>query len=484
MARLLADALASLDAPPHVIGDVDGIHVRDLVFDHRRAAPGVVFACVRGSHTDGHDFAVAAVAAGSTVLLAERLVGGLDEAVVQVIVADTRRAMAPLSACIHGDPSHVLTVVGVTGTNGKTTTTSMLADVLTALGSPCRTVGTLTGGQTTPTTPEAPALQAMLAGFVASGVASAAVEVSSHALVRNRIDGTRFAVACFTNLTQDHLEEHGTMEAYFAAKVSLFTQHEVGHAVVWVEDTYGERLITLLPAELPRTLVRYGDATDVWLEADGSSFTWRGARLHVPTPGRHNVANALIVAEAARALGHDVDAISVAFDAVRRVDGRFERVDAGQPFAIFVDYAHTPDGVEAALSAARELAHIGRVLVVLGAGGDRDATKRTPMGEVAARLADEVWLTSDNPRSENPEIILDAIEAGAASHPGGAVIHRQADRRTAITQAVAAARKGDVVLIAGKGHETYQEVAGVRHPFDDRAVARAALATAGHQEST
>lgn len=299
------------------------------------------------------------------------------------------------------------------------------------------------------------------------------MEVSSHALDQHRVDGTRFRVAVFTNLSRDHLDHHGDMGAYFQAKARLFRPDLCDVAVLNLDDPHGRLLRDA--AEVPSTGYELADAQDLRLAADGSRFVWRGTPVHVPVAGRFNVANALAAATAAAELGVTPDQVAAGLASVPPVPGRFERVDAGQPFLAVVDYAHTPDGLEQLLVTARELAGAGRVLLVFGAGGDRDATKRPAMGEVAARLADVVIVTTDNPRHEDPDAIISEVHAGMED-PRDLTV--EPDRRTAIERAVRVAAPGDVLLVAGKGHETTQTVGDVASPFDDRVVLREALEVA------
>jgi UDP-N-acetylmuramoyl-L-alanyl-D-glutamate--2,6-diaminopimelate ligase len=434
--------------------------------------PGALFCCVRGSRADGHDLAPGALAAGAAALVVDHPLA-LDAP--QLIVADVRAALGPVAAAFWGHPSRDLDVVGVTGTAGKTTTTHLTAAVLSAAGQPCGVVGTLSGARTTP---EAPELQALLADHRRRGDAAVAMEVSSHGLDQHRVDAIRFAVAVFTNLSPEHLDYHGTMADYFAAKSRLFASEFTHRAVVCVDDDWGRRLLDALARRGELELHPYGlaDAADVELAPGGARFRWRGQDVALRLTGRFNVANALGAATAALALGLDPATIARGLAAAPPVPGRFEPVEAGQPFTVLVDYSHKPDALEQALRSARELvAAGGRLAVVFGAGGDRDAAKRPLMGEVAARLADRVVITSDNPRSEDPLAIIAAIEAGV---PPGSSVVIEPDRRRAIEAAVAAAGAGDVVLIAGKGHETTQTAGDRTVPFDDRVEARAALAHA------
>jgi UDP-N-acetylmuramoyl-L-alanyl-D-glutamate--2,6-diaminopimelate ligase len=465
---VLLDALLA-DAPDvrvrHRVGP-SAVIVRGVSHDSRSVRAGDLFCCLRGERADGHRFAPVAVEAGATAVLAER---PLDLAVAQVVVDDTRIAMAPLAAAFHGHPSAAMTVVGVTGTTGKTTTTHLLASIFEHAGMPCGVIGTLTGIHTTP---EAPELQATLAGFRAEGRRAVAMEVSSHALEQHRADATAFAVAVFTNLGRDHLDFHGTTERYFAAKARLFTPALAAHGVVNADDPYGRRLLTA--AAVPMTSYSMADAADVSVGPSSSTFTWRGRRVRLPLGGRFNVANALAAATAATVAGVAAADVVAGLAGAGAVPGRFEPVDAGQPFAVVVDFAHTPESLASVLDAAREVAGAGRVIVAFGCGGDRDPAKRPAMGEVAARLADVVVVTSDNPRAEDPAAIIAGVISGIPV-PSVARVRTEPDRRAAIALALSAAAAGDVVVIAGKGHETTQTFARTIVDFDDRAVARQLL---------
>jgi UDP-N-acetylmuramoyl-L-alanyl-D-glutamate--2,6-diaminopimelate ligase len=454
------------------------VEVTALAYDSRSVAPGTLFFCVHGFERDGHEFAPDAVERGACALVVERPLG---LGVPDVVVEDVRAAMAPAAARFHGDPTARLDVVGVTGTNGKTTTTFLVRAALEAGGRPCGLLGTVIsviGGaerEVVRTTPEAIDLQRSFAEMVEAGDRACAMEVSSHALELRRTDAIHWAVAVFTNLSRDHLDFHDTMEQYFLAKRRLF-QAGPGAAVVNVDDQYGRRLAGELPGA-----VTYGIESDAAYRAlavrsglDGSRLRVRmpdgELELRTPLPGRFNVANVLAALASARSLGVEPDAAARALAGAGRVPGRFEAVDEGQPFAVLVDYAHTPDSLQNVLRAARELAE-RRLIVVFGCGGDRDRGKRPLMGQIAARLADAVIVTSDNPRSEEPEAIIAEVLAGA-----GADAEAIVDRRAAIGRAVELAGRGDVVVIAGKGHEQGQEFAGgVKLPFDDVTVAREAL---------
>lgn len=465
----LDELLASADDLAVVLepAGAGGVEVTAVVHDSRAVTPGAVFCCVRGEHIDGHDLAADAVASGASALVVERPTGA---GAPEVRVADVRAAIGPLAASFWGHPSRHLTVLGVTGTSGKTTTTHLLGSVLGHHGWPTAVVGTLSGPRTTP---EAPELQALLAAERAAGRRAVAMEVSSHALALGRVLATRFEVAVFTNLSHDHLDFHRDLDEYFEAKASLFTPEYANAAVVNLDDPRGVELATR--AAVPTEGYALADATDLDVGAGHSRFRWRGALFELPLGGRFNVSNALAVATTAAHLGLDPGDIATGLASAPPVPGRFEPVDEGQPFSVLVDYAHKPGALEGALAAARDAAGTGRVIVVLGAGGDRDASKRPEMGEVAARLADRVLLTSDNPRGEDPLAIIDAIRAGMANKAGCSV---EPDRAAAIAAAIDEARPGDVVLIAGKGHESVQVVGAEQIPFDDRQVARAALRAA------
>jgi UDP-N-acetylmuramoyl-L-alanyl-D-glutamate--2,6-diaminopimelate ligase len=461
-----------------------------LAYDSRQVTPGTMFFCVPGFDRDGHDFAPEAVARGATALVVERPLGlGPPE----VVVDSVRAAMAPVAACFYGDPTATLRVVGVTGTNGKTTSAFVVRALLEAAGQQCAlmgTVRTVVGGvarEAVRTTPEAIDLQATFAAMLATGDRACAMEVSSHALALQRADAIHYAAAIFTNLTQDHLDFHPTMEAYFLAKQRLF-ESDPAVVVTNVDDAYGRRLAQDFPQAVTVAIDAAADyvARDVRTDLHGAAFTLvtagRQLPLRSPLPGRFNVANVLGAVAAVHALGVDLDTVAAALPDVEPVPGRFEPVDEGQPFALLVDYAHTPDSLDNVLRAARALGG-GQLICVFGCGGDRDRGKRPQMGRIAATLADRVVVTSDNPRSEQPGAIIEEILAGALASDGSdsrATVESIEDRRDAIARAVALAGPGDVVVVAGKGHEQGQEFErGRKIPFDDAQVAREALRAAG-----
>ena len=454
------------------------VEITGLAYDSRSVKPGTLFFCVSGMCRDGHAFAPEAVAAGAVALVVERPLGlGVPE----VLVPSARAAMAPVAARFFGDPTAELDVVGVTGTNGKTTTAFLIRSLLETAGRPCGLLGTVTalvGGveqRVVRTTPEAIDLQREFHAMLSAGDRACAMEVSSHALELHRADAIHWAAAVFTNLTQDHLDFHPSMEDYFLAKRRLFLAAPRA-SIVNVDDPFGRRLAAEIPGALRFAIERPADYRATAVETDwaGARFRLRGPAVELdlrsPLPGRFNVYNVMGATVAALVLGVDADAITAAVSDARPIPGRFEPVEEGQGFAVVVDYAHTPDSLDNLLRAARELAE-GRVIVVFGCGGDRDRGKRPLMGEIAARLADVTIVTSDNPRSEDPEAIIRDVLAGA-----GKAAEAIVDRREAIGSAIELAGPGDVVVIAGKGHEQGQEFAGGRKlPFDDVAVAREAL---------
>ena len=457
------DAVRALEA--------SGIVHGPAVHDSRAVTDGSLYACLRGQHADGHDFAAAAIEAGAGAVLVDHLVPGVDPA-RQVVVDDTRRRLGPIAAHLAGDPSAELTLVGITGTNGKTTTAELMAAILRAAGRPTGVIGTLHGPRTTP---EAPELQAELRQFRDEGAAAAVLEVSSHALALHRARGTRFDAVVFTNLGHDHLDLHGSPEEYFRAKASLFDEAYAPVGVVNVDDIHGRLIadaatIRIVPFSID-------DAVDLAVTATGHRYTWSGHDVVVPLGGRFNVWNSLAALTTAEAIGIDADVAARALAGVDQVPGRFELVDSPiarqRGITVVVDYAHTPDGLAVLLDAART-ATDGAVIVVFGCGGDRDRDKRPEMGAIAAGAADTVIVTSDNPRHESPEAIIDDIVAGIDDALRSRV-STEADRAAAICRAIAVARAGDIVVIAGKGHERTQEFADRTIDFDDRAVAARCL---------
>jgi UDP-N-acetylmuramoyl-L-alanyl-D-glutamate--2,6-diaminopimelate ligase len=469
------EELAAVAGGARIVGD-GAVEVRELAYDNRKVTPGTLFFCVPGERSDGHEFAAAAVEAGAAALVVER---ELRVGVAQVVVPDARAAMAPLAARFYGDPTGELKVVGITGTNGKTTTAFLLREILESAAVQCGLLGTVkqvVGGieeEVERTTPEAIDLQATFRRMLDQGDRACVMEVSSHALVLHRCDAIDFDVALFTNLTQDHLDFHADMEDYFRSKRLLFEMGP-GTVIVNVDDPYGRRLadefecVTFSAAGGEADLV----ASDVGLAPLGAEFSVGGVSVRTRLPGDFNVANTLGAFAAAIALGVASEAAAAGLAAAAPPPGRFEPIDEGQPFSVLVDYAHTPDSLENVLRAAREMT-AGRLLTVFGAGGDRDRDKRPKMGRAGAENADLVIVTSDNPRSEDPRAIVAEVKAGAG---GGNGVEAEVDRRAAIALALSRAEPGDTVVIAGKGHEQGQEFeAGRKIPFDDRDVAREEL---------
>jgi UDP-N-acetylmuramoyl-L-alanyl-D-glutamate--2,6-diaminopimelate ligase len=492
----LGELLRASAVPAELRGD-PAVQISDLAYDSRRAGPGTLLFCFPGERSDGHDFAAAAVEAGATALVVER---PLELDVPQAQVEDARAAMAPVAAAFNGDPTAELGVVGITGTNGKTTTAFLVRHLLEAAGHHCGLLGTVqqvVGGKVEEverTTPEAIDLQRTFDRMLSSGDEYCAMEVSSHALVLHRADSIHFAAKVFTNLSQDHLDFHADMEEYFQAKRLLFSSEggapivelEGGISVINLDDPYGRRLAEDLDCGAGGDCVSYSagggeadlSAREVSFDASGSRFrcvTPEGELdVRTPLPGDFNVANALAALGVARALGLDLNAAANALASAAQVPGRFESIDEGQPFEVVVDYAHKPLALELLLRAVRELAS-GRVICVFGCGGDRDREKRPLMGRAAAEGSDLTVVTSDNPRSEDPAAIIQQIEAGIGED-AAAEVTIEPDRRAAIALALGRAGEGDMVVIAGKGHEQGQEFEnGGKVPFDDRKVAREEL---------
>jgi UDP-N-acetylmuramoyl-L-alanyl-D-glutamate--2,6-diaminopimelate ligase len=486
----LDDDWETRDHVLEVRGDT-AIDITAIVHDSREAGPGALFCCIPGAHADGHDYAPAALAAGAVALLVERI---LPVGVAQARVDSVRRTLGPLCSHFHGNPSHALRVLGVTGTNGKTSTTYLLEAIARANGDRVGVIGTVEAridGAVVPvrhTTPEATDLQALFARMRDREVEVVAMEVSSHALDQHRVDGTRFAAVTFTNLTHEHLDYHPSVDAYFEAKASLFDPRFSARAAINIDDPYG---VTLAERTRDRGLqvctYSVDDpsadvyARDVLLRRDETLFDLVDARhdhhgvVRSPLVGGFNVANILAAAATAIAAGSfSFEAVLAGLGAPVRVPGRFERVGPARDFAVLVDYAHTPDALASVLGAARALVDGGKLVVVFGCGGDRDRSKRPLMGEVATRLADVAVLTSDNPRSEDPDAIARDVLAGIPTDRAAPLV--ELDRRAAIRAALRAAGAGDVVVIAGKGHETGQTAGGVTTPFDDRVVASEELA--------
>ncbi len=479
----LDELLDGLPVPPL---SSTSIPIADVVTDSRDVTPGALFVAIKGSVTDGHDHAEDAARRGAVAVIAARPIAALSSSskpIPVLVLPDPAAALPTLAVRFFRDPSSTLTVLGVTGTNGKSTTTYLLQSVLAAAGSRCAVLGTLGYAighhvyEAPNTTPDALLLQRLFASCRAEGLSHVAMEISSHALALDRIAGTRVTTAAFTNFTQDHLDFHGTMDAYFAAKARVFALTG-GRGAVNAEDERVRGLTRRYPG-----LVTFGtggrvQATNIRLGLKETHFTLthddRARTVTTSLVGEPNIQNALATAALALDLGIEDEVIVRGLTAARAPRGRFELVPTAGNYAVAVDYAHTPDALERLLGAARALKP-RRVLLVFGCGGDRDRTKRPRMGALAASLADESWLTSDNPRTEDPGSILDEIEAGMA----GGRWRREPDRRAAIRDAVAALREGDLLLVAGKGHEDYQIIGREKRPFDDRAELMTALKEQG-----
>lgn len=504
--RVPPTSLREAWGPLHV-DVVDDVGATGITVDSSDVRQGMVFAALQGQRTHGARFATDALRRGAVAFLTDaegaRL---LDEdaataAVPRVVVSDPRSRVGELSAALYGWPARRLLTFGVTGTNGKTTTTWLIEAALQAAGHRCGVLGTLgirIGGETfatSRTTPEAPQLQGLLAHLVREGADCAALEVSSHALELGRVDGLVVDVAGFTNLAQDHLDFHETMAAYEAAKHRLFTPQHARRAVV-VDSAAGRRVVDA--ATIPLELLRVAPDSQTaalpqgWLARLLEPLHPLGHRvelvhegavvalLDVRLPGTFNVANAALAAAMLLTAGIARDAVEGGIAGFAGVPGRMEVVDRGQPFVAIVDYAHTADALAAVLQNLRDRADAGRLLVVFGCGGDRDTAKRPEMGRIAAELADVVVVTDDNPRSEDPAAIRAAILAGARSVGSGAAVSEVGDRATAIATAVGEARPGDTLIVAGKGHESGQQVGDVMLPFDDRSALAAALDAEGN----
>ena len=466
-----------------------GIVPAQLAADSRKIRPGDVFVAFPGTHVDGREFIGQALQRGAAAVIAEAGANAHKNAGVPVIeVAGLGALSGELAHLVYGRPSEKLWLAGVTGTNGKTSVSQWIAQAMDALGQRCAVVGTLGNGfvdalvESPNTTPDAITLHAALAGFLDRGAKACAMEVSSIGLDQGRVNGAAFDVAVFTNLTRDHLEYHGTMEAYAAAKERLFVMPGLGAAVINLDDPFGSELARRLKGHVPTmgyTLGNAQRATDEVLAAEnlrmgaaGIEFELRGASIAVSVVGRFNASNLLAVAGALLARGERPEAIAVALEGIRPPPGRMQALGGRGAPLVVVDYAHTPDALEKALGVLRETAAArgGRLVCVFGCGGERDPGKRPQMGAIAERLADLVLVTSDNPRGEDPQAIIDGIADGMEVRPQDEV-----DRVRAVAEAIRTADVRDVILLAGKGHEAYQEIAGVRHSYSDLAAAMSAL---------
>jgi len=479
--------------PMSVLGDPSGIPVTGVSFRDGDVQRDHLYCCIPGRAFDGHSFAVRAARVGAVAFICEHSLPGLPPGTVQLVVGpgEARAAMARAACAFYGDPASALQTVAVTGTNGKTTTTFLLRSIFEHHGWPAGVLGTLDGARTTP---ESPDLQGFLADFRRHGVVAAALEVTSHALVQSRVEGICFDVAIFTNLSQDHLDFHETMEQYFAAKALLFEPERARIAVVNTDDPYGRRLAER--ALIETVTYSMSDAKNLDLAPTSSTFSLGSRRIRLGIGGAFNVANALAAAGAARMLGIGDDEIAAGLEAARGVPGRFETIESIDGVTVVVDYAHTPAALELLLNAVRRALSPSlhaqrhgengtdaspRVFLVFGAGGNRDRGKRPAMGSIASRIADVVVVTADNPRDEDPYLIAEEIVAGMR---GAAYRKVELDRRAAISWALSRARPGDVVVVAGKGHETTQQFAGVEVHFDDREVVLQELARQGRSQAS
>ena len=442
--------------------------ITDVTHDSRQVSVGTLFCCVDGENEDGHAFAQQAIRSGATALLVDHV---LPIDAPQVVVRDVRMSMGLMAAALRSFPSTRMHVVGITGTNGKTTTAHLLAEILRTHGWKTEVIGTLTGSRTTP---ESTDLQRLLSEFEGNGVEAVVMEVTSHALELYRVAGTTFEVSVFTNLSQDHLDFHLTMEKYFSAKAKLFTNEYSARGVVNRDDVHGQLLLDTMTIDS----MSFGmsDVTHVHMDARRLEFNIDGVHMRAQLGGQFNVMNTLAAVSAARALGVSLTEIAEGLSRATAVPGRFESIDAGQQFDVIVDYAHTPDALERVLDSSRSLmSETGKLVVVFGCGGDRDVQKRLPMGEIAGAKADVVILTSDNPRSESGAEIALQINAGVQASDSHKVLCTELDRRAAIGMAFSIAQAGDVVVIAGKGHESTQTIGTDVFPFNDAQVARELL---------
>jgi UDP-N-acetylmuramoyl-L-alanyl-D-glutamate--2,6-diaminopimelate ligase len=457
---------------------ITDIEITGVAYDSRKVEPGNLFFCITGLKVDGHAYAKAALDRGAIAIVVERYLPEVD--LPQIVVDNSRKSMAHIASAYYGHPTRKIKLIGITGTNGKTTTAFMVEKIMRFAGYKTGLLGTIEcriGDEVLPvdrTTPESADLQYLFARMAESGVKAAVMEVSSHAIDLMRVEACEFDVVVYTNLSQDHLDYHGTMEEYFSVKKRIFDDTAdcgVSH-IINIDDEFGRRLEVHGGVNQIRYSVKEKvelNAAEIELRSDGSKFVLETREKAVPVtlklPGVYNVSNALAAAGAASALGVDLETVRNGLEELDRVPGRFERVDCGQDYDIIVDYAHTPDSLEKILKAAKELTS-GRLIAVFGCGGDRDRGKRSLMGRVAVELSDYVVVTSDNPRSEDPHRIIDDILEGIKG-VNGASFKVVADRRKAIERAILEAEKGDFIVIAGKGHETGQEIAGRKTPFDD-----------------
>ena len=463
--RALHELLHGVDA--RIAGNGD-VMVRGITQDSRSVNAGDLYCCVRGDSFDGHDFVEGAVQAGAVAILVDQPVDNVPHHVAVITVSDVRPVLGLVAANGFGHPAEMLTIVGITGTNGKTSTAAIIASILEANGDRVRVIGTLNGARTTP---EAIDLQAILHAAVVEGVTHVVMEVSSHALHQGRVNGITFAVGVFTNIARDHLDYHGTEENYFAAKALLFASGRSRIGVVNIDDPRGQLLVDV--GNVPMRGFGIADVENVETRVDQVSYTWRGHKVTVPMGGAFTLMNSLAAVTSADVLGISPDVIVHGCAQLHQVPGRFESVSNDLGIGVVVDYAHTPDGLAQVLQSARDLTQ-HRVITVFGCGGNRDHGKRPMMGNVAALLSDVVIVTSDNPRTEDPRSIIEEILSGMGEQAQKSA-RIEVEREKAIASAISLAERGDIVVIAGKGHETTQEINGVFTPFNDVEVARLAL---------
>ncbi len=461
----LEELLSDVDA--RIEGNASAV-VLGMTQDSRDVCHGDLYCCVRGQSFDGHRFVGEAIEAGAVAILADHALENIPASIPVVLVNDVRSALGDVASRGFGFPSRQLTMVGITGTNGKTSTAAMLESILSANGDKVRVFGTLTGERTTP---EAIELQSKLRDAVDSGITHVVMEVSSHALHQGRVNGITFDVGVFTNIARDHLDYHGTEENYFAAKALLFTSGRSKIGVINIDDPRGQLLVDVGSTHM-RAYSKH-DIFDIEMTVGRVAYSWKGSHVEIPMGGAFTVMNSLAAITAADALGVSFEAIVRGCASLQQVPGRFESVKNDRGIGVVVDYAHTPDGLAQVLMSARELTH-GHVITVFGCGGDRDKGKRPMMGKIAADLSDLVFVTSDNPRSEDPAHIISEVVAGMGEQAQKSV-YVDTDRANAIESAISAARRGDIVVIAGKGHESTQEINGVFLPFHDVEVAALAL---------
>lgn len=463
--RSLIEILGGVDA--RIDGRSD-VSVRGMTQDSRSVKEGDLYCCVRGETFNGHDFLESAVEAGAVAVLADQPLENVPSTLTVITVPDVRAVLGVIAANGFGHPAEMLTIIGITGTNGKTSTAAIIASILEANGDKVRVLGTLTGERTTP---EAIDLQSILHASVLAGITHVVMEVSSHALHQGRVNGITFAVGVFTNIARDHLDYHGTEENYFAAKALLFAPGRSRIGVVNIDDPRGQLLVDV--GGIPMRGFCADDAANVETSVDQVSYSWRGSHVIVPMGGAFTLMNSLAAITTADVLGIDIENIVRGCAQLQQVPGRFESVPNNVGIGVVVDYAHTPDGLSQVLQSARALTK-GRVIAVFGCGGNRDHGKRPMMGGIAASLSDVVFVTSDNPRTEDPRSIIEEILVGMSEEAQKSA-HIEVEREKAIASAISEARRGDIVVIAGKGHEKTQEINGVFAPFNDVEVATLAL---------